>query len=657
MSTRIVPGAIYPVGPLTPKITPLVLPTTWVSNGADVGGSGSYVSGTQSVQYIHDTFAAPGDTIQIPSGTFTWSTGVNITKAIKLLGTGTAGATNILANSNFTACVTLNPPTTGVMEFGWVSFGCASGVTNNTANFVIVGYTAGSNLPPVLVHDCVSVSNGQMLSQFRWEQNGGICYKCSFDSSGGIDTQIQVKMPSIDRYMQNSTMGMAGDPQGKLNFYCEDCTFKNNLTEATDVDEGGRAVFRHNTFIDASNASHGYDTGIGVRHWEYYDNTFIWPHGYFDGSPSGPPPPANQAWLTLRGGTGVVTGNSFMPIQSQYWGNKATLNWLTDGVTQGSAGHCYTSYPAARQIGQGYSTTRVATTTTASFTIPAASATVPISVANATGFVVGSTIWIYDGTTITIGANTQPRQLLATIQSIAGNTITIQNPGNVGQPTSGTMASGAQVATTYSYPQEPSLGNGNIVEPAYVWGNTMDNTYGSGSFVQSWIDNTGCSAINPGTGNPFKSSEFIVSGRDFFLDSGAKPGWSRYTYPHPLRADQTSGGGGSGGGGGGGTGGGGGGGGLPSGPGYGYGQGAGLFVPPAFWGPYPPYGTQTGKINSANPVTGIINPAPEAGPGYTWTGGQTRSAVNANPVIPLPPQPPNTPQYDIPVSGAGSGPH
>ena len=42
----------------------------------------------QNIQQIHDTQAQNGDTITIPPGTFTWSTGITITKAITLQGAG-----------------------------------------------------------------------------------------------------------------------------------------------------------------------------------------------------------------------------------------------------------------------------------------------------------------------------------------------------------------------------------------------------------------------------------------------------------------------------------------------------------------------------------------------------------------------------------------
>src|SRR5438552_2410213 len=42
-----------------------------------------------NVQLIHDIQAIDGDTITLPSGTFTWTTGINISKAITLQGQST----------------------------------------------------------------------------------------------------------------------------------------------------------------------------------------------------------------------------------------------------------------------------------------------------------------------------------------------------------------------------------------------------------------------------------------------------------------------------------------------------------------------------------------------------------------------------------------
>ena len=59
--------------------------TVWNSDGS-----------ATSVQTIHGTLAVDGDTITLPAGAFTWSTGVTITKAIHIAG---AGAGRIFARS------------------------------------------------------------------------------------------------------------------------------------------------------------------------------------------------------------------------------------------------------------------------------------------------------------------------------------------------------------------------------------------------------------------------------------------------------------------------------------------------------------------------------------------------------------------------------
>ena len=62
--------------------------TVWNSNGT-----------VANIQSIHDTQAQNGDTITIPASTFTWLTGITITKAITLQGAG-IGATIIKDNAS-----------------------------------------------------------------------------------------------------------------------------------------------------------------------------------------------------------------------------------------------------------------------------------------------------------------------------------------------------------------------------------------------------------------------------------------------------------------------------------------------------------------------------------------------------------------------------
>src|SRR5207249_8089013 len=61
-----------------------------------------------SVQYLHDNFAQAGDTIMLPTGTFTWSTPVTISKAITLQG---AGSGRIIGDTKSSVQVGTGPET------------------------------------------------------------------------------------------------------------------------------------------------------------------------------------------------------------------------------------------------------------------------------------------------------------------------------------------------------------------------------------------------------------------------------------------------------------------------------------------------------------------------------------------------------------------
>ena len=67
---------------------------------------------------------------------------------------------------------------------------------------------------------------------------------------------------------------------------------------------------------------------------------------------------------------------------------------------------------------------------------------------------------------------------------------------------------------------------GLILDPVYVWGNTGGTSYNTFHLLD-WEPEQ--------CGNGLKSSEFIKLDRDVYLGT-AKPGYTPYTYPHPLRA-------------------------------------------------------------------------------------------------------------------------
>lgn len=61
-------------------------------------------------------------------------------------------------------------------------------------------------------------------------------------------------------------------------------------------------------------------------------------------------------------------------------------------------------------------------------------------------------------------------------------------------------------------------------EPFYIWGNSR-------SLLNVGVSDYGGTDCS----NPDSSGNYIQSGRDFFNSATAKPGWSPYAYPNPLR--------------------------------------------------------------------------------------------------------------------------
>lgn len=334
---------------------------TYVSNGVDTGGSGPYVSGTQGVQYLITSIASAGDIIVIPNGSFTWSTGITCSKGLKIMGQ-TIGGVTITSQSN-SALVVLTPPSSSsqVLEFCNLNFICGSSVTGSTGHFVAVNYVSFPvTNGPVAIHDCSfsTPGTGQVLnSMVLVSQNGTVIYSCTFNTNSVMnpstgqgsagDECIQFKNPGTDIWQFVDTMGLSGDPNGTQNTYVEDCHFLNNLTETLDFDDGSRTAVRSCTFTLAAIASHGYDTSpFGGRHWELYNNNFVGDSGTTN-LPNG--------WITMRSGTGVIANNTFGSISGSNWGTKSDIAWLSDGACQAKAGHCFTTIPIPRAIGQGWS--------------------------------------------------------------------------------------------------------------------------------------------------------------------------------------------------------------------------------------------------------------------------------------------------------------
>ena len=87
----------------------------------------------------------------------------------------------------------------------------------------------------------------------------------------------------------------------------------------------------------------------------------------------------------------------------------------------------------------------------------------------------------------------------------------------------------AASTANYGNPMVSKDGTGAIPDPIYIWGTTGSEAKDP-DFVGAW-------PFTPDEcGNNEKIGTFLQEGRDYFVNE-ARPGWTRYTYPHPLRAN------------------------------------------------------------------------------------------------------------------------
>jgi hypothetical protein len=224
----------------------------------------------------------------------------------------------------------------------------------------------GDNARPVLIHDSWFSGTGDFKAIVA-ETIHGVIWNCSFDASfdsgspdgGSTDTQaIGLKwLGGGATWATPSTMGTA-DADGTSNFYIEDNDFHGMFLQGLDLDDNSRSVIRHNVFDNSAIVAHGQDTsGFGVRHWEIYDNAFL-----FDDVGADTFNLAN-GYFYIRGGTGVVADNSYVEVKSSEWGDPAQTTMTVQQIRRlaGPSACWHSGPPAPRQIGYGYVTGQGAT--------------------------------------------------------------------------------------------------------------------------------------------------------------------------------------------------------------------------------------------------------------------------------------------------------
>ena len=253
----------------------------------------------ESVQYIHNYQAADGDTITVPSGTFTWTTQLVLTKAITLKGNTTVDVVNGSANDVSTIIhnVSVAP----------ISLGGSGGQRVTGLTFKSNASTGSepciqvTGTPKKCRIDHNHFNDPPATNLIGWAAyNYGVVdhnYANGFQSPTGFVHCWMGANTDLGDAAWNDPIGW-----GSANFLFIEDNFIGDANQpdgtitggGTDNTQGGKLVFRYNKILGySSNGAH--DTGRSGRDWrggrgyERYHNTQTWGHnGKLSGTTSGP---------------------------------------------------------------------------------------------------------------------------------------------------------------------------------------------------------------------------------------------------------------------------------------------------------------------------------------------------------------------------------
>ena len=265
-------------------------------------------NGSQSDCQSKVTAATAGDIITIPSGTFTWSSPVSITKGVTIQGGGSSSVINITGAGAFTIPIGTSwgdiricylrltgASTSGQdmnFERGWNSLRVDHITWNTTSSRGIhVGYSTGWD----------DVYNGSYVSHQKMLVDH-VTYNVT---SGGS--------PFILVYGRGSRAWREDDGFGTDNFiFIEDSSFtwpSYSLGHyVTDTEYAARIVFRYNTVTNGWVGTHDFGStpnSRGNRLVEMYNNTFT--SDTYTGA---------YALNFVRGGTGIAFNNTITNYES-----------------------------------------------------------------------------------------------------------------------------------------------------------------------------------------------------------------------------------------------------------------------------------------------------------------------------------------------------
>jgi hypothetical protein len=325
--------------------------------------------------------AADGDTISIPSGSCTWSTGLTVPSGVGITisgaGTPNSGSSTTAASSSCTA-------TSITVSGGITAFRISPMNGNSTTRLscMTIASGSGSGIAASILGTCTSSGCPNLrldnitFSNWAGHAEVGISYGITAigDMFGVIDhntingvTGNYLQLVELS-HASYKGVGYYGDnawaqPEayGSANFlFFESNTFNDagcceNEGSAGGLTKqgGGRIVVRYNQFNITDNYNfslgwHGTESSgrpRSTRAYEYYENTWS-----CNSTTNGCPPV-----IGARGGTGITWGNTFTATKGSTFGSiLAMATYRTQGAPSDTWGTCDGSTPYDTNDGTTY---------------------------------------------------------------------------------------------------------------------------------------------------------------------------------------------------------------------------------------------------------------------------------------------------------------
>jgi hypothetical protein len=453
--------------------------------------------------------AADGDTVVVPAGTASWTNNLAISKAITLQGAG-IGRTIIIDS------VPNGTPQKNLMRWTLVANkasrmtgiefqGDPSARPKPIANGVItINAVGGSNVDnrTMRIDHC---KFNQLYSN----------YIMPVDMVGVIDhnefifrAANNIGIYSYQKHWNGAADYGDGSWEADSNFgsdkflFIEDNTFTRPVGRqyaVIDGSGGARWVFRHNTVTRGWLEAHGTESGgrnRGTRAFEIYNNTFQ--SNYYNG-----------IIANIRSGTGVIHGNIATGYPNANFALRCPRMFYP--FNPWGAGDGANQWDVNLDGGPFYSGTASSSgrlTVTVSGTPWTTNQWIGYSIKKTSNLAKSNAAAIVSNTNNTITFTGNGGYVGGNLSFSSGDTFQIwkvlqalDQPGR---------AKGSLIAGTT--PSRASGWNDQVTEPLYQWNNTT--TEGPAIY--------------------FISGSKVVRPNEHYFDNTAKPGYTPYTYPHPL---------------------------------------------------------------------------------------------------------------------------